>query len=351
MGHDFIVPKRFHRAGHVKNVPHVRKTTVISAPVLIRAAESQSTPKVWLHQMSKQFCIEQVPQLPERPQDGHKGTFGRVLIIGGSIGMSGAVCLSSVSALRSGSGLVTAAVPRSVQMTVAAYEPCVMTIGLDTDSDGQLASVSRERIEELLAGKDAVAIGPGLGQSAEVTELVSLVLEYCRVPLVLDADALNAAAIGGLLAKRNKGSACIITPHPGEFARLTRLSIPEDEDSRIAMSVDFARTHELTVVLKGPRTVVTNGVRLFVNATGNSGMATAGSGDVLTGIVTSLLGQKMNAFEAAALAVNAHGRAGNYAAFERGQRGMIASDLLMTLPKAWEQMESHQDVTRPDDAS
>ena len=218
--------------------------------------------------MSVQFRNEQVPMLPDRPQDGHKGTFGRVLIIGGSIGMSGAVCLSSVSALRSGSGLVTAAVPRSVQMTVAAYEPCVMTIGLETDSNGQLAPVSRERIEDLLAGKDAVAIGPGLGQSAAATQLVSLVLEFCRVPLVLDADALNAVAMGGLLAKRKKGSACVITPHPGEFARLTGLPITEDEDRRIAMSADFARAHDLTVALKGPRTVVTNGVRLFVNATG-----------------------------------------------------------------------------------
>ncbi len=289
--------------------------------------------------------------LPDRPQDGHKGTFGRVLIIGGSIGMSGAVCLSSVSALRSGSGLVTAAIPRSVQMTIAGYEPCVMTIGLETDSNGQLALLTRERIEELLAGKDAVAIGPGLGQSEAAVELVSLVLEVCRVPLVLDADALNAAAVGGLLEKRNKETACVITPHPGEFTRLTGLQISDDEDTRITMSADFARTHDLTVVLKGPRTVVTNGARLFVNTTGNSGMATAGSGDVLTGIVASLLGQKMIPFEAAALAVNVHGRAGNFAAYELGQRGMIASDLLRALPKAWEQMESHQDVTRPDDAS
>ena len=301
--------------------------------------------------MSAPFRIEQVPMLPDRPQDGHKGTFGRVLIIGGSIGMSGAVCLSSVSALRSGSGLVTAAIPRSVQMTVAGYEPCVMTIGLETDSNGQLAFLTRERIEELLAGKDAVAIGPGLGQSEAAVELVSLVLEFCRVPLVLDADALNAAAVGGLLEKRNKETACVITPHPGEFARLTGLPISDNEDTRITMSADFARTHDLTVVLKGPRTVVTNGARLFVNTTGNSGMATAGSGDVLTGIVASLLGQKMIPFEAAALAVNVHGRAGNFAAYELGQRGMIASDLLRALPKAWEQMEAHQDVTRPDDAS
>ncbi len=301
--------------------------------------------------MSEQFDNEQVPMLPDRPEDGHKGTFGKVLIIGGSDGMSGAMCLSSVSALRSGSGLVTAAVPRSIQRIVAAYEPCVMTAGLETDGNGQLAAVERERIEELLAGKDAVAIGPGLGQCSNAMELVSIVLEICRVPLVLDADALNLAAAGGLLGKRSKKTTCVITPHPGEFSRLTGQPVSDDDETRIAVAAAFARTRELTVVLKGPRTVVTNGMRLFLNTTGNSGMATAGSGDVLTGMVASLLGQKMNSFEAAALAVNAHGRAGNFAASELGQRGMIASDLLTALPRAWEQMESHQEVTSPEDAS
>jgi ADP-dependent NAD(P)H-hydrate dehydratase len=300
--------------------------------------------------MSEQFDNEQVPMLPDRPEDGHKGTFGKVLIIGGSNGMSGAMCLSSVSALRSGSGLVTAAVPRSIQSIVAAFEPCVMTAVLETDANGQLAAVERERIEELLVGKDAVAIGPGLGQCSNAMELVSMVLEICRVPLVLDADALNLAATGGLLEKRLKETACIITPHPGEFSRLTGQPVGDDDEARIAAAAAFATTYELTVVLKGPRTVVTNGMRLFFNTTGNSGMATAGSGDVLTGIVASLLGQKMNPFEAAALAVNAHGRAGNFAASELGQRGMIASDLLTALPRAWEQMESHQNVTSPDDA-
>lgn len=301
--------------------------------------------------MSEQLDSEQVPMLPDRPEDGHKGTFGKVLIIGGSVGMSGAMCLSSVSALRSGSGLVTAAVPRSIQRIVASYEPCVMTAGLETDANGQLAAVERERIQELLTGKDAVAIGPGLGQSANAMDLVSIVLEICRVPLVLDADALNLAATGGLLEKRSKETPCVITPHPGEFSRLTGQAVRDDDETRIAVAAAFARMHDITVVLKGPRTVVTNGTRLFLNTTGNSGMATAGSGDVLTGIVTSLLGQKMNSFDAAALAVNAHGRAGNFAAFELGQRGMIASDLLMALPRAWEQMESHQNVTSPEDAS
>ncbi|MEZ6034524.1 MAG: NAD(P)H-hydrate dehydratase [Planctomycetaceae bacterium] len=292
--------------------------------------------------MPEQFENEPVPVLPDRPEDGHKGTFGKVLIIGGSSGMSGAVCLSSVSALRTGSGLVTAAVPRSIQAIVAGYEPCVMTTGLEVDADGHLINVPRDRVEALLAGKDAIAIGPGLGQSAAVRDLVAIILETCRVPLVLDADALNVSADSGLLEKRNKSAACIITPHPGEFSRLTRQNISTDDDTRIAMAADFAQSHQLTVVLKGPRTVVTNGERLFINTTGNSGMATAGSGDVLTGIVVSLLGQRMESFEAAALGVNAHGRAGNIAASELGPRGMIASDLLTALPRAWEQMESCQ---------
>ena len=289
--------------------------------------------------MSVEFDAEQVPALPERPENGHKGTFGKVLLIGGSVGMSGAVCLSSVSALRSGSGLVTAAIPRSIQMVVAGHEPCVMTIGLATDADGQLALLSQELIQELLAGKDVVAIGPGLGQSVAAAELVGVVLESCCVPLVLDADALNVAA-GGLFARRRKETQCVITPHPGEFSRLTGRSIINDEETRIEMAVEFAKTHALTVVLKGQRTIVTNGERLFINATGNSGMATAGCGDVLTGIVASLLGQKMAAFEAAALAVHVHGRAGDLAASELGQRGMIASDLLNALPQIWQKMEA-----------
>ncbi len=283
---------------------------------------------------------ERLPALPDRPTNGHKGTFGKVLIMGGSMGMSGAVCLSSLSALRSGSGLVTAAVPRSIQSIVAAHEPCVMTLGLDTDADGQLASPSQPRIEEILAGKDAVAIGPGLGVTDASTQLVTLVLTACRVPLVLDADALNVSAANGLLLKRRAETPCVITPHPGEFSRLNGKPVAESEEARIEMAVEFAKTHNLTVVLKGPRTIVTNGERLFINTTGNSGMATAGSGDVLTGIVASLLGQKMNPFEAAALAVHAHGRAGNIVANDIGQRGMIASDLVAALPKTWEQLEA-----------
>ncbi len=290
--------------------------------------------------MSRQFPREPVPALPVRPENGHKGTFGKVLVIGGSVGMSGAVCLSSVSALRSGSGLVTAAIPRSIQTIVASHEPSVMTIGLSTDADGLLASQSTARIEELLAGKDAIAIGPGLGQSAAVADLVARVLEICRVPLVLDADALNAAAANDFLTKLSTVTPCVITPHPGEFSRLTGKPASDDEGTRISTAVEFATTHRLTVVLKGPRTVVTNGERLFINTTGNSGMAKGGSGDVLTGIVASLLGQNMNAFEAAALAVHAHGRAGDLAASELGQRGMIASDLLKWLPNAWQTLES-----------
>lgn len=256
------------------------------------------------------------------------------------MGMSGAMCLSSLSALRTGSGLVTAAVPRSIQLIVAAHEPCVMTLGLEISSNGLLASLSQHQVEELLAGKDAVAIGPGLGQSDAAAELVALVLACCRVPLVLDADALNASAAYNLLSNRRADTPCIITPHPGEFSRLTGKPVADSEETRIAMAVEFAKTHTLTVVLKGPRTVITNGERLFINTTGNSGMATAGSGDVLTGMITSLLGQKMKPFEAAALAVHAHGMAGDTVANQLGQRGMIASDLIAALPGTWQQLDA-----------
>lgn len=283
---------------------------------------------------------EIVPGLPERPEDAHKGTFGKVLIIGGSVGMSGAVCLSSLAALRSGSGLVTAAVPCSIQAIVAMHEPCVMTLGLECDTDGQLASPSAERVESLLAGKDVIAIGPGLGQSPAAIELLTKVLSACQVPLVIDADALNIAAAHDLFSSHASQVPRVITPHPGEFARLTGKPVAQSEETRLELATEFAKKHSLIVVLKGHRTVITNGERVFINTTGNSGMATAGCGDVLTGMVASLLGQKMDAFEAAVLAVHSHGRAGNIIANELGQRGMIASDLVNALPRAWEQLDA-----------
>jgi NAD(P)H-hydrate epimerase len=279
-----------------------------------------------------------LPAIPRRPSDGHKGTFGKVLVIGGSIGMSGAVSLASVAALRAGSGLVTAVVPRAIQNVVASYEPCVMTVGLKDDPESGLSEVPRESILSLIDGRDAIAIGPGLGRGSSASRLVESLLRLATCPLVVDADGLNLAAEADLFS-RERQCPCVITPHSGEFARLTGRSIADIEKHREEIAQEFAEAHSLVVALKGPGTIVTDGDRLFRNTTGNSGMGTGGSGDVLTGVVVSLLGQQLPAFEATALAVHAHGLAGDVAAEQFTERGMIASDLLKCLPEAWRRLE------------
>ena len=279
-----------------------------------------------------------LPAIPRRPADGHKGTFGKVVVIGGSIGMSGAVSLASVAALRAGSGLVTAAIPRAIQNVVAGYEPCVMTIGLKDDPETGLSEVSEQTVISLIEGRDALAIGPGLGKGSAAARLVESLLRLAMCPVVVDADGLNLSAEADLFS-RERQCPCVITPHPGEFARLTGRSIADIEKHREEIAQEFAEAHSLVVALKGPGTIVTDGIRLFRNTTGNSGMGTGGSGDVLTGIVVSLLGQQLPAFEATALAVHAHGLAGDVAAEQFTERGMIASDLLKCLPEAWRRLE------------
>lgn len=280
------------------------------------------------------------PQLAPRPADGHKGTFGKVLIVGGSNGMSGAVCLASVAALRSGSGLVTAMVPASIQAIVAGFEPCVMTVGLACHSDLTLVPPGDDEIAARVAGRNAIAVGPGLGRSDAAAKLLKLILRHATCPLILDADALNLAAEHELLSERRPGVPVVLTPHAGEFARLAGCR-PEDFAScRESAAAQFAQRHQLIVVLKGPGTIVTDGHRAFRNTTGNAGLATGGSGDVLTGVIASLAGQGLPLFEAAALGVYVHGLAGDLAAAAFTQRGMIASDLLSTLPQAWRRLES-----------
>lgn len=281
------------------------------------------------------------PELPHRPADGHKGTFGRVLLIGGSTGMSGSIALSSKAALRSGSGLVTAAIPAAIQSIVAGLDPCYTTIGLPCASDGQLHPVPPSDVRELVAGYDAIGIGPGLGQSAAAAEMLPSVLRDARCPVILDADALNLAATHALLTAGDFQSdhPIILTPHPGEFSRLTGLSIGEITADREKTAVEFARQHGLVIVLKGAATVVTDGRSVYVNDTGNAGMATGGSGDVLTGVVTSFVGQGLPPLEAAALAVHLHGLAGDLAAELLSERALIATDVLEHLPAACRTME------------
>lgn len=277
-------------------------------------------------------------QLPKRPADAHKGTFGRVAVIAGSTGMSGAACLAATAALRSGAGLVTAAVPESIQQIVATYEPSYMTLALPCGEDGRLSASAADDILELVAKQDGVAIGPGLGQEPAVRSLIRSVIGHTEVPLVLDADALNVVARDRLSLARSAPT--IITPHPGEFSRLSGRSTSDIRSSRESLSTKYAAENGIVVVLKGAGTVVTDGSQTSVNATGNPGMATGGAGDVLTGVIVALCGQGCSAWEAAVMGVHAHGLAGDLCAAERSARGMIASDLLEYLPAAWARLEA-----------
>lgn len=274
-------------------------------------------------------------RISARPANGHKGQFGRVLLIGGSVGMSGAACLSATAALRGGAGLVTVAVPSAIQTIVAGCEPSYMTVGLSCDSEGQLSGDCLEQIRTELTGKDAVAVGPGLGQSPVATEVVRCVLNEASCPMVLDADALNLAARDKLLPETERRFPCILTPHPGEFSRITGKSTGDINRSREESAKEFASENRVVVVLKGAGTVVTDGNRVYVNATGNAGMATGGSGDVLTGIVAAQLAQGLEPVHAASLAVYLHGLAGDLAAEVVSEPGLIASDLPRFLGAAW----------------
>jgi NAD(P)H-hydrate epimerase len=266
--------------------------------------------------------------------DSNKGTFGRVLIVSGSRGMSGAAVLCAGAALRGGAGLVRLAVPEGILSTVASANPCYTTAPLPEDSHGRLTAAALPEILELVRGNSAACLGPGLGQSADVGGIIAAVLEQTRTPVVLDADALNVLA-GRLDVLAKHQGPVILTPHPGEFARLLDCDIPTVQARREELAARFAATHGVVLILKGHRTVVTDGRRLYLNTTGNPGMATGGSGDVLTGLLAALVGQKLESFAAAQLGVYLHGLAGDLARAQIGEPSLIATDLLHYLPGAY----------------
>jgi ADP-dependent NAD(P)H-hydrate dehydratase len=282
--------------------------------------------------------ILQPPKLPPRPADSNKGTFGRVLVVAGSRGMSGAAVLCGGGALRGGAGLVRLAVPHEIQPLVAVANPCYLTAGLGQDAGGQFAESAEAEVLALAQTNDVVAAGPGLGRGAGVTALVLALLDKTATPLVLDADGLNALQNQTeRLARRSGGVGrpLIMTPHPGEFARLIGSDIAAVQGNRQELAVRFAAEHHVVLVLKGHETVVTDGRQLYENTTGNPGMATGGTGDVLTGLTAALLGQGLAPFAAAQLGVFLHGLAGDLARDALGEISLIASDLLDYLPAAF----------------
>ena len=279
-----------------------------------------------------------LPAPPERPDDGHKGTFGRALLIAGSQGMSGAAALCGLGALRGGAGLVWLAIPESIGTIVATIEPSWLTVPLPADDEGRLSGASRPALKAAVEGKDAVALGPGWGNSPDLADLATWLYRTVPGPLVVDADGLNLLA-GADEVLASPGGPRVLTPHPGEFARLAGCSIAEVQQARAELCRDFTDRYPVTLLLKGPGTLVTDQQRQYVNTTGNSGMGTGGCGDVLTGLIAALLAQGMPVFEAACFGAWLHGRAGDVAARRMGRRGMIASDVAASLPEAWQSVD------------
>jgi NAD(P)H-hydrate epimerase len=277
---------------------------------------------------------EQLRDIVEpRAADSHKGDFGRVTIVAGSRGKTGAAHLAAMGALRSGAGLVTVAAPASVLPIVASMAPEMMTEPLCESADGSVAGNAIDRLLDLR--HDVIACGPGLGRGPEVAEFVRALLDRATVPVVLDADAITVLADdpGRLVGREERD--VIITPHPGEMARLIGISIEDVQANRIDVATDFATTHRVYVVLKGHRTIIaTPDGHVFINPTGNAGMATGGTGDVLTGMIAAWVGQLLDAEAACRLGVFLHGAAGDLAAAEEGQVGMVATDVIAHLGDA-----------------
>ncbi|WP_437190959.1 NAD(P)H-hydrate dehydratase [Planctomicrobium sp. SH527] len=289
--------------------------------------------------------VETLPPIPIRPAESHKGTYGRVMIVGGRAGMAGAAALAGLGALRGGAGLVYLAVPRSVVSIVSSIEPSYLTLPLNVDITGELIGSALDQVQQELIGKDSLGIGPGIGTSDVVRSLVTTLYQEASVPMVIDADALNCLAEQTDSLSVHAGPR-ILTPHPGEFARLTRSDTRTIQANREQLAIQFAAEHDVILVLKGHRTIVTDGERIYVNTTGNAGMATGGTGDVLTGLTTALLAQKMLPFEAAQLAVYLHGLAGDLAAQDLSEQGLIASDLPKYLAKAWQKFRNESSLIK-----
>jgi ADP-dependent NAD(P)H-hydrate dehydratase len=280
--------------------------------------------------------VEKVSILPPRPVDSNKGLYGSVLVLAGSRGMAGAAALSGAAALRSGAGLVRVATPAEVQPVVASFEPSYMTWPLPNDDEGR---IDFERalplIEKLAAESKVIACGPGLGQSEGLRRLLHFLITAAGKPLIIDADGLNNL-VGQVELLASATHPIVLTPHPGEFARLTGSSIDQVQSDRVNHAAKLAQTSEhTTVLLKGTGTVVTDGNRYFINSTGNPGMATGGTGDVLTGVIAALMAQKLPSFEAAALGAFVHGLSGDIARDQHGEIGLIAGDLVDALPDAF----------------
>ncbi|KPU26689.1 carbohydrate kinase-like protein [Caloranaerobacter sp. TR13] len=270
--------------------------------------------------------------IPRRKAYSHKGTYGRVGILAGSLGMTGAAYLTSTACLRSGSGLVYLFTPKSLNKILEIKTTEVITIPVEDNGKGHFCIEGLEYILKTIENMDVLAIGPGLGVDFERTELVKQVLLNYKKTIVLDADGINCLANSTEVFKQRKGKT-IITPHPGELSRLLDISIKEIESDRVKYAQLTSEKFGVITVLKGANTVISSEEgKIYINTTGNPGMATAGSGDVLTGIITSFIGQGIECLAATVAGVYVHGLAGDLAKYEKGEYGLIATDVLEHIP-------------------
>jgi hydroxyethylthiazole kinase-like uncharacterized protein yjeF len=285
------------------------------------------------------------PLIAPRKAESNKGNYGHVLIVGGSLGKSGSVAMAGMAALRAGAGLATVATAKSVLPTVAGFHPELMTEPLAETADGTISASAGAQVDALVKGKSVLAIGPGISRAPETSELVRSLVGRSDLPIVLDADGLNAFE-GRTQELSGKGRVLVITPHPGEMARLCGCTIADVQKDRLGVARKFAREHELIVVLKGHRTLVVHpDGEAWVNTTGNPGMSTGGTGDILTGMVAGLLAQNTiaqnttphpkDALLAVCAAVHLHGLAGDVMRESVGEHSMVATDLLQGLPEAF----------------
>ncbi len=282
--------------------------------------------------------VNSIPKLKPRAVDAHKGDFGKVCIIAGSTGMSGAAALAGRAALRAGAGLVRVATPKSVLPIVASIEPSFTTIALAEDSVGQISAKAINTILNAVGENDALAFGPGIGTSGELQSVLETLLEQEGLRLIIDADGLNNLARIKDWPVKLKAE-LILTPHPGEMKRLWSALFREPAiggpGDRQQQAAQLAQQTKTVVALKGAGTVVTDGQKVYINKTGNPGMATAGSGDVLTGAIVALMGQGLSNFDAAVLGVYIHGLAGDIAAEKTGRISLMATDIIESLPDAF----------------
>jgi NAD(P)H-hydrate epimerase len=277
-------------------------------------------------------------QLLRRKTDSHKGDFGHVFVLAGSAQFSGAAVLCSEAALRAGAGLVTLGIPVSLNNAIIKIKPKeVMTLPLPETKEKTLSLAAFKKITDFVKKIDVLIIGPGLSQNKSTQGLIRKVIAKVNKPSVIDADGLNALVghLSLLRGSRYAVRSTILTPHPGEMSRLLGISVSKIKNNRKEIAKKFACDYNVAVVLKGNKTVVAdyNG-NFYINKTGNPGMATAGSGDVLTGIIAAFLGQGLNGFQASKYATFLHGLAGDLAAKEKTQMGMIASDIIAKIPEA-----------------